>query len=112
MGKRCIAAGCGNTCTDKVSLFSFPKNPVLRQEWTKQVKRTRDKWAGPTDYSVLCSAHFTPDSFDTTPSLMESFGLSHRRPRVLKSDAIPTVFNRPGPKSHHQSAVGTLSRKP
>lgn len=52
MVKRCVAAGCSN---DGVSLFLFPKDPQLRKKWADQVKRTRDKWDGPTDNSILCS---------------------------------------------------------
>ena len=62
MPKRCVAAGCNNTVDNGVSVYTFPKDEVLK--WTDQVKRTRDCWAGPTVNSVLCSEHFTEDSFE------------------------------------------------
>ena len=37
MGKRCVAAGCSNTNADGVSLFRFPRNQSLRQQWNKQL---------------------------------------------------------------------------
>ena len=76
-----------------MSLFSFPKDPVLSKKWTEQVKRTRDKWLGPTKYSFLCSCHFTEDCFQPDVVVAASLGLSKRM--KLKSDAIPTVFKRP-----------------
>ena len=91
--KRCVAFGCGNTAKDGVSLFSFPKDPVLSKKWTEQGKRTRDEWLGPTKYSFLCSCHFTEDCFQPDVVVAASLGLSKRM--KLKSDAIPTVFKRP-----------------
>ena len=37
MPKRCVAFGCSNTNKDGVSLFSFPKDPVLSKKCTEQV---------------------------------------------------------------------------
>ena len=64
MVKRCAAADSSNTYKDGVSLFLFPKDPELRKKWADQVKRTRDKWDGPTDHSVLCSNHFDERCFE------------------------------------------------
>ena len=91
MPKRCVAFGCGNTNKDGVSLLSFPK--VLSKKWTEQVKRTGDKWFGPTKYSFLCSCHFTEDCFQHDVVVAASLGLSKRM--KLKADAIPKVFKRP-----------------
>ena len=112
MVKRCVAAWCSNTYSNNVSLFSFPKDPQLRNLWTKQVKRTRDKWMGPTEHSVLCSDHFTPDCFETTPGLMATLGISHRRSKVLKDTAVPTVFPRPGPHSKTANGSSSVSKTP
>ena len=92
MVARCIAAGCSNARSDTVSLFRFPKDPALRLRWIKQIKRTRAKWTGPTDRSVLCSKHFTEDCFEPTSALGASFGLKMRL--KLKPDAVPTIFER------------------
>ena len=90
MVNSCVAAGCTNKHKDGVSLFKFPKDPLLRKQWTDRVKRTRGGWEGPTDHSVLCSAHFTEDCFEKT---LEKYGIS-QRPK-LKKDAVPTIFKRP-----------------
>ena len=90
MVKRCVAAGCSNTYSNNVSLFVFPRDRSLRQEWAKQVKKTRPKWGGPSDYSVLCSDHFTDDCFEPESLLAPKLGVEMRR--KLKRDAVPTLF--------------------
>ena len=93
MPNRCVAFGCNNTSSVAgVSVFKFPKEESLKRKWIKQVKRTRDKWAGPTVCSVVCSNHFTDDCFNDDCELHESFGL--RRVRRLKDSAVPTIFKR------------------
>ena len=92
MVKRCVAAGCSNTNSDGVSLFQFPRDPALRTQWTKEVQRTRAGWQGPSDYSVLCSNHFTNDCFEEETIIAARFGIEKRR--RLKPNAIPTVFHR------------------
>ena len=72
MVKRCVAAGCSNTYSDGVSLFAFPRDPSLRQEWLKQVQKTRARWSGPSKHSVLCSCRFTEDCFEPD-TLLETF---------------------------------------
>ena len=90
MVNQCVAAGCTNKHRDGVSLFKFPQDPDLRKQWIAQVKRTRDKWTGPTKHSVLCSIHFTDDCFDKS---MERYGLKQKP--LLKRNAVPTIFKRP-----------------
>ena len=48
MGKRCIVAGCSNENKDGVSLFNFPKRKETREQWIKEVKRTRADWTSVT----------------------------------------------------------------
>ena len=38
----CTAAGCSNIRSDGVSLFKFPSDPILREKWTREVRRTHD----------------------------------------------------------------------
>ena len=92
MVKRCVAAGCSNTNSDGVSLFQFPRDPALRMQWTREVQRTRANWQGPSDYSVLCSDHFTNDCYEEDTTIAARFGIGKRR--RLKPNAIPTVFHR------------------
>ena len=61
-----------------LSVYTFPKDEALKK-WTDQVKITRDYWAGATVNSVLCSEHFTKDSFQESYNLHKSFGLKEYR---------------------------------
>ena len=78
MVNRCLADGCSNEPSDKVSLYKFPKDPSLRAQWEKQVQRTRAKWKASKN-SFLCSEHFTPDSFEVDSQLGAQFGIKKRR---------------------------------
>jgi hypothetical protein len=41
-------------------MFRFPKNPEIYKKWVQKCRRG-DKWNPKT--SVICSEHFTQDSF-------------------------------------------------
>ena len=92
MVNRCVAAGCCNTPSDRVSLLKFPSDGALRRKWKKQVQRTRAKWKA-NEHSFLCSDHFTEDCFEVDSALASQFGMKKRR--RLKPGAIPTIFHRP-----------------
>uniref|UniRef100_A0A3P9ILG5 THAP-type domain-containing protein n=1 Tax=Oryzias latipes TaxID=8090 RepID=A0A3P9ILG5_ORYLA len=83
MPSRCVAAGCSNTSSESVSVYKFPKQETLLKQWTKQVQRTRANWV-PTASSTLCREHFEADCFEETPQYK----------KVLKPNAIPTIFKR------------------
>lgn len=106
MVRRCVAAGCSNTPSDTITLFKFPNDPVIRDKWVKQVRRTRAEWTA-TEHSVLCSEHFTEDCFEADAALAQSFCLSKRK--RLKVDAIPTIFHRPS--AEHSTLGQDLPRK-
>ena len=57
------------------------------------MQRTRADWKDATEYSVLCSDHFTSDSFEMDSFLAAGFGMAKKK--RLKPDAIPTIFHRP-----------------
>ena len=84
--------GVPNTPSDRVSLFKFPSDGVLRRKWEKQVQRTRAQWKA-TEHSYLCSDHFTEDCFEVDSVLASQFGIKKRR--RLKPGAVPTVSHRP-----------------
>jgi hypothetical protein len=65
----------------------------------KQVRRTRAQWT-PTKHSVLCSEHFSEDSFEVDSAIAATFGIPKKR--RLKPDAVPTIFQR-------QSSLGSAS---
>ena len=69
MPTRCIVGGCSNTSKDGVSLHRFPKDAALRKVWTAKVKLTRAMWTGPSDSSVICSAHFPEDAYEESMHL-------------------------------------------
>ncbi|KAI8487036.1 hypothetical protein Bbelb_352960 [Branchiostoma belcheri] len=97
MPVRCVAGYCSNSSENKdVSFHTFPKDPVLREKWAKQVNRTRVNWS-PSERSVLCSAHFEAHHFDARPALKEKLGFAVRCKRVLLQTAIPTIFPRGEP---------------
>jgi hypothetical protein len=106
MPNRCVAFGCTNTYKDVPGVFKFPSDPVLRKQWIDQVKRTRDKWRGPSAHSVLCSKHFTSDSFDD--NLSGEFGINKRI--SLKPGAVPSIFQRPQ-NSLPSSTAGPCPKK-
>ena len=108
MVKYCVAAGCKSTSNDGISFFKFPSNPSLRQQWTRQVERTRDRWSGPSKHSVLCATHFTQDCFEPDSAIAATMGLNKRR--RLRSNAVPTVFERPSGGSSACTSSGA-SRK-
>ena len=95
MVKRCVAFGCSNTYKDGVSLFLFPKDPMLSKKWAQQVQRGRDKWK-PSEHSLLCSIHFAAECFEPRNELAESLGLEKQKAR-LREGAVPTLFMKPVP---------------
>ncbi len=94
MVKTCVAVGCSNTYSHGVGLFGFPQEATLRNKWIREVRKTRDKWKGPSQHSVVCSDHFSEESFESGTHLESQFGLLKRR--RLKPDAVPTIFKKPG----------------
>ena len=118
MPRRCVAANCSNEPSEHVSLFRFPKDPNIRREWILQVQRTRADWRGPTDNSVVCSEHFTPDCFSQLTKLKEGLGFKVQHRRVLNTSAIPTLFSRKreggfnqSPAKRSSNALNKLERK-
>ena len=110
MVNRCVAAGCSNTPSDSVSLFRFPKDHIVRNQWEKQVQRTRAKWKA-TEHSFLCSEHFTDDSFEVDSAIASKFGMKIRK--RLKPGAVPTVFHRPSTATQvrEQEKVSLLQKR-
>ena len=94
MPQRCVAAGCDRRAEGEFSLHKFPKDAARRAEWSKQVAKTRLDWTAATDYSVLCSLHFTKDSYETSVLLSEEMGLPTKKHK-LKDSAVPTLFPKP-----------------
>ena len=102
MPNRCVAGNCGNFANTKegIILHEFPffddergEAKRRRKKWVDFVKAKRAKWQ-PTKASRLCSAHFTPDSFQRRYHFLE--GLDEAVIKRLNRDelgvcAIPTI---------------------
>jgi len=89
-GRRCVAMGCSNTNNEGVSLHQFPfDRPNINRQWVAFVTTKRKDWKGPTKHSVLCAAHFRPESFSLKSRILQSMGNPSRK--VLEKDAIPTL---------------------
>ena len=111
-----MAAKCTNSSDiDKnVSFHKFPKkeaNEKRYAEWVRQVKRTRAEWNGPTSaHTYICSEHFTKECFETVTQLKEEVGYRNRR--QLKSNTVPTLFQRTDADSPVQKKPRTAFQKP
>ncbi len=89
MVQRCLVKFCGNSDKTGHSIHKFPQNKALRRQWVRfvQVKRADFGEGSVTQYSVVCGAHFTKDSFRN--ALQYELGFS--RKRELSEGAIPTI---------------------
>lgn len=92
MPAHCVAANCNNSNKDHVLLHKFQTDPKRRTEWVIQVKRNRANWTGPSEFSVLCSDHFSAECFDGGQELRRSLGFGTRKRHILREDAVPTIF--------------------
>ena len=89
VGKRCVAYRCSNTKKDGFTMQLFPKNEHYRKLWTDEVKKLRKDFIQPTDYSCLCSAHFTWEMFDPSCLLSNEFGVL--KTMHLLKNAVPVI---------------------
>ena len=105
MPQRCVAGGCSKTAKDGVSLHGWPSIPQVARLWTNAVRNTRANFS-PTTSSKLCSVHFSEDSFETQSVMALSLGLNMKR--ILKPEAVPTIFNGPpNKKQRRDDGTGT-----
>ena len=115
IGKRCVAANCGNTNANGVSMHCFPKEQSYRRQWIEFVKEKRAKWDGPSEYSYLCSAHFEPHCITYRHRFeMKETGIRPKR-ITLEQDAIPTIHASPpssGPSSTQTGQPSEPSAEP
>ena len=73
-----------------IQFFSFPKDETLKLEWVRNIHRGTGKpgefWKPGKD-AVICSLHFTPESYKQSAKGEEC------RTRRLKDDAVPIIFS-------------------
>jgi hypothetical protein len=68
-------------------MHKFPKDTNLRWQWVKFVQVKRADFVEPTEHSVICNIHFSPDCYEK--SFMVKMGLRKQSP--LLSGAVPTI---------------------
>ena len=69
-------------------MHKFPKDANLRRQWIKFVQVKRADFVEPTEHSVICNIHFSPDCYEK--SFMVEMGLRKQSPALL-SGAVPTI---------------------
>ncbi|XP_062579029.1 peroxynitrite isomerase THAP4-like, partial [Saccostrea cucullata] len=111
--KGCVAGGCsGRNGARSASLHRFPYNrPEILRQWVKFVHQTRKSWSGPTKCSMLCSLHFTEDSFPFKYRFLESCGETVKR-KCLLPDAVPTKRLSTTPKPGSGTSTCSTPKKP
>lgn len=75
--------------------------------WTKEVKKNRANWTGPTKCSVLCSEHFERTCFEEGPLRRQQMGIPTKRPLVLKKGAVPTIFKKASTATTEEPSTST-----
>ncbi|XP_066579384.1 transcription factor E2F5 isoform X4 [Amia ocellicauda] len=104
MVKRCVVMSCGNSGVGGHSLHHFPKDPILRQLWVQFVQTKRKDFLQSTYHSVICGAHFAPDSFSNAIEVEMGF----TKKRRLKTSSVPTIQ----PVRNEQKLRRTKQNKP
>ncbi|CAN7981346.1 unnamed protein product, partial [Ixodes pacificus] len=79
----CKQKGLKDASGNKMSLFAFPSDPVVRKKWVIAIKRDEGKHFTITKYTKLCSGHFQQS--DYPPNVAGNR-------RYLKQQAVPSVF--------------------
>ena len=103
---RCAVFGCNNNnqskdCDKNVKFFTFPKQHTLRKLWEIACCRA-DKLNA--DTARVCSKHFCADNYERNLKYELLNYLPKGGKRLLKDDAIPTLFL-PKNKSNSKSEV-------
>lgn len=94
MGRKCFVPRCNtgyDSCQEKLSLFSAPKNPARLQAWRNAIPR-KDRVLKTTDF--VCEKHFEPAYVIKTWTAVYNgvvLASTFRRAQ-LSADAVPTIF--------------------
>ncbi|XP_057706676.1 zinc finger protein 391-like isoform X1 [Corythoichthys intestinalis] len=94
MVQTCCAMWCTNSHLSQYSTHSFPnarKRPGLRRQWVKFVCVKKANFADPPPGTILCGAHFTPESYSNYQQVKSGFA----QKLLLKADAVPTIHAPP-----------------
>ena len=102
MPERCVVYGCNNTSSSKkgISLYHIPywedNRPVAkdrRKKWLDFIRRKRDKWT-PSFGSVVCSEHFTEDSFEYGSNTVQKYKVPRLKRDEIGVTAVPSVLSK------------------
>ncbi|KAH8018263.1 hypothetical protein HPB51_000874 [Rhipicephalus microplus] len=93
-GEKCFAPRCKTgykSCTEKLSLFSAPREEERLRVWRNAILR-KDRILQSTDH--LCERHFEPHLVSKTWEAVYNGTVLCRAPRKasLSKDAVPTIF--------------------
>jgi len=93
MVKCCVVANCSNHygSDEAISLHLFPKDRYLRKKWSSFVGLTRADWTKPSDYSLVCSAHFKSDCY-VDRGYNTQFGITWKK--ILQPGSVPSIYPR------------------
>ena len=103
----CCVPGCTNRPerNEKVGFHRIPKDITIRNAWIARLRRENLN----PESSRVCSDHFTEDCFEK--NLTEQV-TGERKKKVLKKDAIPSVFAfGPPSKQPRLASVGREERR-
>ncbi len=104
MPKRCVAFNCNNTNGEGISLHAFPEDTHIASLWIRFVRTKRAKWTK-SDFSFLCSKHFTEDCFSNFLKVK----MRHSKKLLLEPNAVPTIHAK-DPKTEESSTTQPLVR--
>jgi solute carrier family 8 (sodium/calcium exchanger) len=67
MPNRCVAGGCNNVANKEkhIAVHIFPKEDKIRVKWIRFIQFKRKDFEAPSKSSVICSAHFLRDSYES-----------------------------------------------
>ena len=94
--KCCVPACTGNysSATEKVSVFRFPKDPVLREKWIRNIPRDPKDYTI-NEHTVVCDKHFAAEFVVREDVVTRADGselrMRRERPKLAK-DAYPSIF--------------------
>ena len=98
MPHHCAVPGCtSNSKTSQhVSFHQFPSDTARRRIWVRNIRRDESKGVWVINSSTrVCSKHFTDESYHSSSTLTSRRRMrkTTRTNKILKSDAVPTVFD-------------------
>ncbi|KAH3789179.1 hypothetical protein DPMN_167351 [Dreissena polymorpha] len=93
----CAVIGCiSRSGKDQVNFVRFPSDKKLKKIWCTKIGRvshvSKHKLYSSNKNSRVCSLRFEEDQFVHSPAFLENIGCSSQFRRILKQDAVPTIF--------------------